>query len=52
MKIPSDYTDGYAKARKIAPEIADNYLAHSLIGDPVGEEMTQDLAELGARKSW
>ena len=52
MKIPSDYTDGYAKARKIAPEIADNYLAHALIGDPVGEEMTEDLAELGARKSW
>ena len=52
MKIPSDYTDGYAKARKIAPEIADNYLAHAVIGDPVGEEMTQDLAELGARKSW
>ena len=52
MKIPSVYTDGYAKARKISPEIADNYLAHALIGDPVGEEMTQDLAELGARKSW
>ena len=52
MKIPSDYTDGYAKARKIVPEIADNYLAHSLIVDPVAEAMTDDLAELGARKSW
>ena len=51
MKIPSDYTDGYAKARKVAPEIADNYLSRALIGDPVGEEMTEDLAELGARKS-
>ena len=51
MKVPSDYTDGYAKARKIAPEIADNYLAHALIVDPVAEAMTEDFAELGARMS-
>ena len=52
MKIPSDYKAGYEKARKVAPDIAKNYVAHSLIVDPLAEEMTEDLNELGARKSW
>ena len=52
MKIPSDYQAGYEKARKVAPEMARNYVAHSLIVDPVGEAMTEDLEELGPRKSW
>ena len=52
MKIPSDYKAGYEKARKVAPDIAKNYVAHSLIVDPVAEAMTEDLNELGARKSW
>ena len=30
----------------VAPDIADNYIAHTLIGDPLGEAMTADLAEL------
>ena len=34
LKIPSDYVAGYEKARLIAPEIADNYIAHTTIGDP------------------
>ena len=45
MKIPSDYIKGYEKARAIAPDIADKYIAHTLIGDPLGEEMADDLAE-------
>ena len=46
FSIPTDYTAGYEKARKVAPDIADNYLAHTHIGDPLGEAMTRDLAEL------
>ena len=46
LTIPTDYTAGYEKARKVAPDIADNYLAHTHIGDPLGEAMARDLAEL------
>ena len=51
MKIPSDYDKGYPKAREIDPELADNYLAHTHIGDPVAEAMTDDLIELGGSES-
>ena len=51
MKIPTDYTIGYEKARAISPDIADKYVAHTLIGDPLGEEMAADLAEFSASES-
>ncbi len=49
MNIPSDYRLGYEKARAIAPDVASNYVAHTLIGDPLGEAMVEDLAEFSAR---
>ena len=51
MTIPTDYAVGYEKARAVAPDIAANYIAHTHIGDPLGEEMTEDLAEFGSRES-
>ena len=45
LTIPTDYRPGHEKARLIAPEIADNYVAHTLIGDPITEAMTADLRE-------
>ena len=51
MKIPTDYTIGYEKARAIAPDIADKYVAHTLIGDPLGEEMAADLDAFSASES-
>ncbi len=51
MKIPTDYTIGYEKARAIAPDIADKYVAHTLIGDPLGEEMAVDLEAFSASES-
>ena len=51
MNIPIDYRPGYEKARAIAPEMASNYVAHTLLGDPVGEAMAQDFTELGAEES-
>ena len=51
MKVPSDYTTGYEKARAIAPDIADKYVAHTLIGDPLGEEMAADLDAFSASES-
>ena len=51
MKIPTDYTPGYEKARAIAPDIADKYIAHTHIGDPLGEEMTDDLSKFNPEEA-
>ena len=51
MVIPADYKAGHEKARQSAPAIADNYVAHTLIGDPLAEAMEEDLAELGREES-
>ena len=51
MIIPTDYSPGYEKARSIAPDIADKYLAHTLIGDPLAEELAEDLAEFSPKES-
>ena len=44
MTIPSDYLEGYEKARKLDRELADRYMAHTQIGDPTAEAMTEDLS--------
>ena len=44
--IPTDYRPGYERARLIAPEMADNYVAHTLIGDPVMDAVVEELASL------
>ena len=51
MTIPTDYRLGYESARSVAPDIADNYIAHTHIGDPLGEAMIEDLAELSSAES-
>ena len=51
ITVPIDYRPGYEKARAFAPGIADNYLAHTLIGDPLAEAMTEDLAEFSPEES-
>ena len=51
MSIPTDYREGYETARAVAPDIADNYIAHTLIGDSLGEAMMEDLAELSSTDS-
>ena len=43
MFVPTDYRQGYEKARIVSPAIADKYIAHTLIGDPLGEAMAKDL---------
>ena len=52
-KIPSDYlTEGdYQRARLLNPELADNYVAHTLIGDPLADAIMEELAPLGQRQS-
>ncbi len=43
---PSAYVGGYAKARTVDREAADNYIAHTRIGDPVMDAIIEDLASL------
>ena len=50
MKVPTDYTIGYKKARAIDPERADNYIAHTQVGDPVMDAVVEDLAQLPQRQ--
>ena len=51
MNIPTDYESGHKEARAVAPDIADNYVAHTLIGDPLAEAMTEDFAEFSSEES-
>ncbi len=51
MKIPSVYIDGYAQGRETDPERAHNYVAHTMIGDPVAEAAIADLDALGQEES-
>ena len=51
MNIPTDYEAGYENARAIAPDIAAKYIAHTHIGDPLGEAMAEDLTEFSSEES-
>ena len=51
MNIPTDYEAGYENARAIAPDVAAKYIAHTHIGDPLGEAMAEDLAEFSSEES-
>ncbi len=46
LKVPSAYVDGYAKAHAIDRETADNYIAHTLVGDPVMDALVEEMATL------
>ena len=46
LTIPTDYTAGYAKARLVDKEAADNYIAHTQVGDPVMDTVVEELAPL------
>ena len=46
MEIPSAYETGYARARLVDKETADNYLAHTTVGDPVMDAVVEELATL------
>ena len=44
MEAPSDYREGYDKARVVDGEAADIYVAHTRIGDPVMGAVVEELA--------
>ena len=43
MQVPNDYVPGYASAREIDPARADNYIEHTLIGDPEADAVMDEL---------
>ena len=44
--IPTDYRAGYEYASLVDKETADNYIAHTHIGDPVMDAVVEELASL------
>ena len=50
MRVPSDYRAGYEEARLFDREAADNYIAHTTVGDPVMDAVVEELASLPQEK--
>ena len=48
MKIPTDYLRGLEIARSLEPDMASNYVAHSLVGDPLADRMLDDMDSFSA----
>ena len=46
MEIPTAYIDGYARGRAVDPARADNYIAHTTVGDPLADAMVDRLSTL------
>ena len=51
LKMPTAYPPGYEKARLIDPRVADQYIEHTMIGDPLGERMAEDLEQFSREQS-
>ncbi len=52
MKTPTDYDNpGYARARALEPNMAENYVAHTMIGDPLADAAVEVLATLKRSES-
>ena len=51
MNIPSDYKPGYEKARALDPDLAEAYVEHTLIGDPLADAAMESLAEFDQAES-
>ena len=46
MQIPTAYIDGYPNGRAVDPARADNYIAHTTVGDPLADAMVDHLSTL------
>ena len=49
LVVPSDYVESYERARRVDPERARNYIIHTMIADPVCDEMMVQLGEVPLR---
>jgi hypothetical protein len=51
LAIPSDYVASYERGRAADPARARNYIVHTMIGDPLCDEMMVQLEEVPLRES-
>ena len=51
LVVQSDYTRGYENARAVAPELADNYIAHTVIGVPKADALMEEIKDLDRGES-
>lgn len=51
LVVPGMYVPGYARAREINPQLADNYIRHTTIGDPLADAMVADISVLSPSES-
>ena len=46
IQVPSDYVESYRQARRLDQALADNYIKHTLIGDPELDPVMQELSSM------
>ena len=51
LVIPSDYVESYERARRADPERARNYIVHTMIADPVCDDMMLQLEAVPQREA-
>ncbi len=49
--IPTDYIEGYQRARLVNAAVADNYIAHQVIADPEADAVISELGDMDRRES-
>ncbi len=50
MKVPTAYVPGHEKARAVDPEMANKYVAHTVIGDPLADAVVEELSTFGPQE--
>ena len=49
--MPTVYPDGWKRGQQADPDRSANYVAHTMIGDPLADTMIEDLESLGKEES-
>ncbi len=50
LKVPSEYAAGYETARQRDPELAEAYIRHTTVGDPLADALVKDLSSFPPRE--
>lgn len=51
LLVPSDYRPGHEKARQVDLDVADNYIAHMMVGDPEADALMGELDGIDQRQT-
>ena len=52
MCVPTAYESNYQAARVVDPDLADNYMAHTTVGDPLADAVMDHLSNLSRAESY